>query len=141
MASDKLVVNRGKIAHETIDDEVIIINLETGTYYSLVESAVPVWNVLEQGATREQVVDAIAAQFAAPRADVATAVNPFLDELVREQILVATDEPEIALTPAAPVSYPFSAPTLARFTNMSDLLLLDPIHDVDEQGWPSKRSG
>ena len=23
-----------------------------------------------------------------------------------------------------------------RFTDMQDLLLLDPIHDVDETGWP-----
>jgi hypothetical protein len=25
---------------------------------------------------------------------------------------------------------------LQKYTDMADLLLLDPIHEVDEQGWP-----
>ena len=31
---------------------------------------------------------------------------------------------------------PFVNPTLTKFTDMQDLLLLDPIHEVDEMGWP-----
>jgi hypothetical protein len=35
----------------------------------------------------------------------------------------------------------FIAPVLAVYTDMQDLLLLDPIHDVDEIGWPTRRDG
>jgi hypothetical protein len=27
---------------------------------------------------------------------------------------------------------------LHKYTDMEELLLLDPIHDVDETGWPNK---
>jgi hypothetical protein len=140
VTSERFVPNRRKIAHETIDDEVIIIDLETGTYYSLIESAMQVWTVLAQGATRAQLVDALAAQYDTPSAELADALNPFVDELLREEIIVAEAGEATPITPGPKVAKPFAAPALSRFTNMSDLLLLDPIHDVDEQGWPSKRS-
>jgi hypothetical protein len=28
-------------------------------------------------------------------------------------------------------------PVLNKYTDMQDLLLLDPIHEVDERGWPN----
>jgi hypothetical protein len=32
----------------------------------------------------------------------------------------------------------FQPPTLESYNDMQDLLLLDPIHDVDDMGWPQK---
>jgi hypothetical protein len=34
---------------------------------------------------------------------------------------------------------PFAQPVLNKFTDVEDLLMLDPIHDVDAAGWPQKR--
>jgi len=34
----------------------------------------------------------------------------------------------------------FEKPKLQKFTDMQDLLLLDPIHEVDEAGWPHTRN-
>ena len=31
---------------------------------------------------------------------------------------------------------PFVSPSLNGYSDMRDLLLIDPIHDVDEGGWP-----
>ena len=33
----------------------------------------------------------------------------------------------------------FEAPRLEKYTDMQDLVLLDPVHEVDEQGWPQQR--
>jgi hypothetical protein len=30
----------------------------------------------------------------------------------------------------------FEKPGLQKYSDMQDLLLLDPIHEVDEMGWP-----
>jgi hypothetical protein len=30
-------------------------------------------------------------------------------------------------------------PVLERYTDMQELLFLDPIHDVDESGWPHRK--
>ena len=55
--------------------------------------------------------------------------------------MTTTPAPDDAPPPSAGASRTgdFVPPMLARFNNMSDLLLLDPIHDVDEQGWPRER--
>ncbi len=34
---------------------------------------------------------------------------------------------------------PYAPPALETYTDMQELLLLDPIHDVDETGWPAAR--
>jgi hypothetical protein len=33
----------------------------------------------------------------------------------------------------------FSRPILTKYTDMKELLLLDPIHEVDETGWPNPK--
>ncbi len=143
MASQRLAVNRDKIVHETFDGEVIIINLDTGTYYSLAEAGLDVWRGVEQGVSREVLVDTLAQHYVADRAAVGSAVSQLLDELVAEEIVVlqpAVGDPDGPLQlDAPPEARPFAPPTLSRFTNMSDLLLLDPIHDVDEHGWPHRQ--
>lgn len=141
MSGKTFRVNSGGIVHETVDGEVIIIDLESGAYFSLTHSAADVWDVLLEGATPAELTAALAARYDAPAATVAAAVADFLDQLVAERILVADDGPAPARPepPAAETKPPFVAPVLSKYTNMSDLLLLDPIHDVDEHGWPHKK--
>jgi hypothetical protein len=141
MVSERMAVNRAKIVHEIIDDEVIMINLETGTYYNLVDAGVDIWHAVEEGLSRQQLIEAMVGRYAAERDEVEAAVNALVDELMREEIVVleegdgSPDPPFVRLE--EPEALPFEPPTLSVYTNMADLLLLDPIHDVDEQGWPS----
>ena len=37
-----------------------------------------------------------------------------------------------------PAGGPWTPPSIAVFSDMQDLFELDPIHDVDEAGWPSR---
>jgi hypothetical protein len=143
MASERITPNRPTIIHETFDNEVIIINVETGAYYGLAGTGVDVWRGVEQGASRQQLIDAILCRYPAERDAVATAVNTFVDELLHEEIVVleqrddGTERPFALDQPSE--TLPFVLPALSKFTDMADLLLLDPIHDVDEQGWPNRR--
>lgn len=141
MSGKTFRVNSGGIVHETVDGEVIIIDLESGAYFSLTHSAADLWDVLVDGATSTELSAALTARYDAPAATVQAAVADFLDQLVAERILVADDEPAPARPAPPPVTakQPFVAPVLSKYTNMSDLLLLDPIHDVDEHGWPHKK--
>ena len=34
---------------------------------------------------------------------------------------------------------PFEPPTLSKYKDMQDMLLLDPVHDVEEAGWPEPK--
>jgi len=66
------------------------------------------------------------------------AVRDFTARLLEEGLIV----PAPADNPGSPLPVPerssvgFSTPTMSVYTDMEDLLLLDPIHDVDETGWP-----
>ena len=49
----------------------------------------------------------------------------------------ASDEPSASSSPSVATGrLAFEAPVLAKYTDMAQLLVLDPIHDVDETGWP-----
>ena len=139
-SSQALRINLEKVAHETIDDEVIIINLDTGTYYNLVGVALDIWQGLEAGASVDQIADALCAVYGITTVISREAVDGFLASLLAEEILAPVDA---SAPSSAPFQLPdrsgetFTPPVLTTHTNMSDLLMLDPIHDVDEQGWPS----
>lgn len=135
-----LKINADKVAHETIEDEVIIIHLETGTYYNLNDVGRDVWLGLEAGVPSQAIVKALSSAYGVMPELAGEAVDALLTSLLAEEILVAADSSPTDIEPFKlpdRSGCPFTSPELTIHTNMADLLMLDPIHDVDEQGWPS----
>ncbi len=141
MASYKVYRIQPKVVRECFEDEVVIINLESGNYYSLNGTGAEIWRDLETGGAAEAVTAALAARYDAPETMIRPAVESFIRQL-EEQGLVTGTESMDGVAPAAqpPVENKavFEPPELAVFSDMQDLLLLDPIHDVDESGWPAR---
>src|SRR4051812_16878770 len=127
---------RKNVISETIDGEVIMIDLETGVYYSLSGTAGQVWTAIEAGGGR---TGSVAAMTACYGEEVSPAVLDFIDTLVEEGVVTDVDGDDG--TPPPPVEAgPFVSPVLERYTDMAALLWLDPVHDVDEEvGWPTTR--
>lgn len=136
-------INAPRIAHETIDDETIIIDFDSGTYYSVRATANTMWQLLSQGKSVEEVIRRVQAEYQGNAEQMAAAVHDFVTLLVREKgLLVAAPATgngavQPLSTPAAKT--PFTQPVLEQYTDMQDLLLLDPIHEVDDQGWPQRK--
>lgn len=147
MEPERSVRLRGApVIHDTIDNETIAINQRTGRYYSLDGAAVVVWQALEHGAPVPAIVALLAARYDADRSELESAVMGFLDELRAEELVV--DGVTGGTSPAAPASAissmsagdgrpPFPGLVLHQYTDMEVLLLADPIHEVDESGWPT----
>jgi len=135
--SHAIQVNRPAIIDETIDDEVVVVDLHGGSYYSIRDSGVAVWHSLIEPTTPDRVIARIADQFGRPEEDVRPAIASFIEEL-REHGLIRDAEAPVAdqAASATAPSADFQPPQLERFTDMEDLLMLDPVHDVDERGWP-----
>jgi hypothetical protein len=139
-------VNAPHVIHESIDGEVIIINLETGNYYSVKGSGAHVWDVIQAGPaiSTSTVVDAVAPAYDAPHEELVPAIDGFVGQLLEEGLVAETAGPAVA-PPASAASSGnganrvFEAPRLEKYTDMQDLVLLDPVHEVDEQGWPQQR--
>lgn len=108
------------VVHELFDDEALFINLRTGRYHRADAAGAAVVRALLDGVALEALVDA----------DVSVA--GFVTRLVDEGILVAASDLESA---SADIVLPGS-PSLETYDDMEDLFLIDPIHDVDESGWP-----
>jgi hypothetical protein len=69
----------------------VLIQVDTGTYYTLDPVGSRIWALCDGAHSRDQVVAAIIAEFDAPAAQVDADVRQLLAELVRERLLVVAD--------------------------------------------------
>jgi Coenzyme PQQ synthesis protein D (PqqD) len=132
-------VNSPAVIFERFDEEVVAIHLGNGTYHSMSGSASDVFMLLSEEATPGELADALAARYAATPAEIGTALAPFLEQLQEQELIVPVENrnPRDSLRmPGSESRLPFSAPSLRAFNDLEGLLLLDPIHEIGEEGWP-----
>lgn len=134
-------VNSPNVIHETIEGEVVLIDLKTGTYYSLRDSGAAVWQAIEQGAGEDGIAAELRARYDASDEQIGAAVRQLLAQLEGEGLIRADEgEAEPAAVPSAAFNgdarLPFASPVLEKHTDMQDLILLDPVHEVGAEGWP-----
>jgi len=132
-------INSPSVIYERFDDELVAIHLDKGTYHSMAGSATDAFVLLSEEATAVELADALATRYAATPGEIVTALAPFLEQLQNEQLIVPveTRKPRGPLQAAGNESgLPFAAPSLQAFRDLEGLLLLDPVHEVGEEGWP-----
>ena len=133
--------NAPQVMAETIGGETIIVNLATGHYFNLQGRGVEIWEGLAQGESVPTVVARLKALYDAPEGEIEGSVSQLVDDLLNEELIVLADANGSA-EPAKPTPRPegarppFARPSLAKFTDMQDIILLDPVHEVDTRGWP-----
>ncbi len=133
-----LRVNAPDVVSETIDGETVIINLYKGLYYNLNPIGSLIWTLIEGGMAPGDITQMLQQHYP-PFTDVEQAtVTQLCDRLIAEELVVASDEAVTAETPAWTAPPTFEVPVLYKYADMQDLLALDPIHDVDETGWPNQ---
>ncbi len=129
--------------HERFGEETVIINLETGNYFSAVGIASDVWELVGDGVSEAAIVRRIKGEFVGDGDQIERDIGRFLDQLVEESLVVAEAAPngadDIAIQPAGEPGKVFAVPFLQKYTDMEEMLLLDPVHEVDDQGWPTAR--
>src|SRR6218665_352548 len=118
------IVN-SKIVSELFEDEAVVVNLESGSYYSLRSAAFSIWKMIEAGYNRDQIIN---------NCEQPQSCAPFLDYIINEA-LALVDENASSDTPDSKIT---GVPDYTKYEDMKDLLLLDPIHEVDQKGWPNK---
>jgi hypothetical protein len=141
-------VNIPKVINETIDGETVIVNLDTGNYYSLDKIGAEIWSLMERNASMSGITEHIVNRYNGEREEIEKAIKQLMDELQKEALIVTdgSEEPERDAEMRQDKTEPlirqhnFEAPALFKYTDMQDLLLLDPIHEVDDTGWPNVKS-
>lgn len=133
--------NAPGVISETLDGEAVIMDLRSGTYFSTNGIGAVVWNWLETGTTQNGITASLAALPVDDPSRIADDVATLFAELLRHQLIVV--DPGTTDLPAphsVPDGLTYTPPALAIYTDLDDLLQLDPVHDVDaESGWPVPR--
>jgi Coenzyme PQQ synthesis protein D (PqqD) len=124
--------------HETIDGETIIIDLASGTYFSLQGAGTEIWNGLKAGESAEAIVARLARTYSGDPVDIVSETRAFLRDLETGGLVTSSNgaTAEIAAPASAEGTEPFARPKIEKYTDMQDIILLDPVHQVDERGWP-----
>ena len=89
------------------------------------------------------IVEVISTQYSGDHAKIENGINQLIRQLLQEGLIVPAETPQESqiahsVTGNVQIKPKFEMPVLHKYTDMEDLLLLDPIHEVDETGWPAK---
>ncbi len=128
-----------EIASEIFDGELVIANYKLGFYYSISTEGSWIWQGLAHGLTVSQIVQWLSSRFESQAAELPALAEDFVRKLIAEGLVrdassISTPTMELpALTGSL-----FGTPTIERFDDLQELLLLDPVHDVDLEGWPRR---
>ncbi|MGE0449783.1 MAG: PqqD family protein [Vicinamibacterales bacterium] len=149
-------INAPHIVHELFEDgEAAIINLKSGAYYSLDPVGACIWSLIDQRCSQGDIVERLMQRYDGSLVQMINDVNALMAGLQAEELIVPeTGDPasspsgaqgaaaQGSLEPGAapPAKAPYSAPVFERFEDMKELLLLDPIHDVGDPGWPHAKT-
>ncbi len=131
-----LEVVRPACADEVLEGEVVVLNVETGVYFSLRGLASELWRDLAAGHRVEKL-----ARLADDHGYGAERVTAFVCELTRHGLMRPASRPPVAGEPGSAALLKVESPALIFevYEDMQDLILSDPIHDVDESaGWPHR---
>jgi hypothetical protein len=139
------------VAADILDNEVVIVNLSTGHYFSTDGVGCEVWQLLSAGTPIGEVVSTLRGRYTGGGDE---AIEPYVHDIVRrvlEKGLMVIDDGSEPSTEAAPAASDILEPAaegqsfvpsmFLGFDDMESLLLLDPVHEVDDKGWPHAAPG
>lgn len=136
----RFCLNANNVVFDVIDGEVLAIRSDSGAYYSMRGAAATAWCALLSGHPVEHLAGPVAEHHGADPATVVPELHRFAADLLQEALLTQReaeegDDGDLQL-PEETRLRPWEAPVFEVYTDMQDLLLFDPIHEVDNSGWP-----
>jgi hypothetical protein len=126
------------------DGEVLAVNLESGTYYNLRDVSAEIWTCVLSGMSIGETAKFLSELYIAPQDHLDKETLDFFSKMAGENLITSGSEqtnPATRQSAATSIKKPFSSPAMVIYNDMQDLLLLDPVHEVDEAGWPVLKPG
>ena len=135
------------VVSEVIDGEAVIMDLRSGNYFSATGVGASIWQDIEAGRSYREILQSLTAQYEVVSHSLTDAVDCFLVDLIVNNLVEDLSIAEAGCRDGAPnglgvasAKRAFDPNVLAAHTDLQDLLLLDPIHDVNSEGWPTRRT-
>ncbi len=128
-----------EVIYEFFENEAVVVHLSMGNYYSLQNTGFEIWKCLAQGFPKEHIFKYMAAQYQGDAALIQQQIQTFLQQLIQENLIaeISGNDVPSCFQEVKRVNAPvFTTPIFQKFTDMQELLILDPIHEVSDTGWP-----
>jgi hypothetical protein len=112
-----------------MDGEAVIINLANGMYYSMDQAGGVIWEMIEAGCRLDQVAAAVAARYEVSLVQAQGDVLRLAGDLLEQELVAITAAAPNSDRPSAPPvasRIPYEPPTLHVYSDMEELLALDP---------------
>ncbi|MCI0492230.1 MAG: PqqD family protein [Planctomycetes bacterium] len=138
--TDQYRIDEPRVIGEVMEGEFILVHFESGRYYSVRGVGADICQLLSSGCTFAETIRRIAEHFRLPESQLAPEIRQFVDGLVNERVLVPAGVTTQSDRPVVLAATTYESPRFEKFDDMADQLLLDPIHEIDETGWPTRKT-
>ena len=137
MTGSSFLIANTSLAAEEFDGETVLIDVAQGLYFSLRGSATELWRAFSEQRSEADVVEALCLQLAgSDRVELEDAIRS-----MRENALLVSAPEASSASPEKfmAASLSFSAPVVEVYSDLADLIAIDPVHEVDASaGWPMR---
>lgn len=132
---DKAYAMNKKIVADDFGDETVLINVERGLYFSMQGSAVDIWKAFDTPQLRSLAVATLARDLSGSERE---SIDLVIQSMIDHGLLIEADAKsgsEAKIYSFSATSY--AAPVLGVFSDLAELIAIDPVHEVDQEaGWP-----
>ena len=118
------------IVFERFDEDLLVLNLRSGQYFGFNNAGSLIWNALSSGIKASLIYDAGVKK---------ENLEKFISDLIAHELLIAIAplQTELSEELANLLSQESALPSIEIYDDLADLIMADPIHDVDaDAGWP-----
>ena len=137
-------IKNSNIVSDIVDQEAIIMDLNSGIYFSSQDVGAVIWDGVVCGLEEYQIKQRIRQTFSVESVVFDREVADFIGGLITNKLIEIDPSDSAPATewtmPLPATKCPYSPPILNRHGDMQDLALLDPIHDVEGEGWPNRKT-
>ncbi|PKN53583.1 MAG: hypothetical protein CVU55_00215 [Deltaproteobacteria bacterium HGW-Deltaproteobacteria-13] len=133
-------INESKAISETIDGETIIINLETGYYYSVNQTATIIWNEIQKNSSVKNISQHFSNHYEVDSETAIKCITETIGVFLKDNLILELDlnvSPDFKEQRSSISKKKFIIPRVERYDDMAGALMSDPVHDVNEDGWPN----
>lgn len=131
------------IVYEVLGNEAVVLNLKKGLYYSFNQSASVIWELILNNSSLDQIKEATVAELGENH-QFLNDIDELIKKLLQEELISPCKNTQNAISDIDNLRSKIKnnlvdCPKFIKHSDLEDLLLLDPIHDVNAEGWPNRK--
>lgn len=131
-------LNSEKMFYDVAEGMGVVIDFTTGCLYNFNELGTAIFDRINVGGDTDNILEMIKKTSGCPE-DIEETYQEFINTLIEKQILIETPGDCSDVETFTERDFAESKkPVVEEFNDVQDLILADPIHDVDPNtGWPA----